>query len=156
MDTLTPQPGLFWVSNFSHLVTKKQKACKLSKTFCGNKRASSCHISRGGGGGVWLLVPQDVKFPHKIRTKKPWAPKNAFIYVNGWDWISSSQHLWSVFKNKIKINVGTKQGFYLIAKIEKQQGVCHSVALPITLKLIWRQKKNYWNSNIWPCKNIIL
>jgi hypothetical protein len=30
-----------------------------------------------------------------------------------------------------------------------------TVALPITLKSILRQKKNYGNSNISPCKNII-
>jgi hypothetical protein len=35
------------------------------------------------------------------------------------------------------------------------QGVCHTVALPFTLKSILRQKKNYGNSNISPCKNII-
>jgi hypothetical protein len=33
--------------------------------------------------------------------------------------------------------------------------VCHTVALPFTLKSILRQKKNYENSNILPCKNII-
>jgi hypothetical protein len=37
------------------------------------------------------------------------------------------------------------QGFYHIV-----------VALPFTLKSILRQKKNYGNSNISPCKNIIL
>jgi hypothetical protein len=36
-----------------------------------------------------------------------------------------------------------------------QQGVCHTVALPFTVKSILRQKKNYGNSNISPCKNII-
>jgi hypothetical protein len=36
-----------------------------------------------------------------------------------------------------------------------RQGVCHTVALPFTLKFILRQKKNYENSNISPCKNII-
>ncbi len=36
-----------------------------------------------------------------------------------------------------------------------QQGVCHIVALPFTLKSILRQEKNYRNSNISPCKNII-
>jgi hypothetical protein len=36
-----------------------------------------------------------------------------------------------------------------------QQGVCHTVALPLTLKSILRQKKNYGNSNISPYKNII-
>jgi hypothetical protein len=34
-------------------------------------------------------------------------------------------------------------------------GVCHSAALPLTLKSILLQKKNYENSNISPCKNII-
>jgi hypothetical protein len=36
-----------------------------------------------------------------------------------------------------------------------EQGVCHTLALPFTLKRILRQKKNYGNSNISPCKNII-
>ncbi len=31
-----------------------------------------------------------------------------------------------------------------------EQGVCHAVALPFTLKSILRQKKNYGNSNILP------
>jgi hypothetical protein len=31
-----------------------------------------------------------------------------------------------------------------------KQGVCHTVALPFTLKSILRQKKNYGNSNISP------
>ncbi len=35
------------------------------------------------------------------------------------------------------------------------QGVYHTVALPFTLKSNLRQKKNYGNSNISPCKNII-
>ncbi len=39
---------------------------------------------------------------------------------------------------------------------QNKQGVCHSVALSFTLKSILRQKKNYGNSNISPCKNIIL
>jgi hypothetical protein len=33
--------------------------------------------------------------------------------------------------------------------------MCPSVALPFTLKSFVRQKKNYGNSNISPCKNII-
>jgi hypothetical protein len=33
--------------------------------------------------------------------------------------------------------------------------VCHTVALPFTLKIsVLRQKKNYENSNTSPCKNI--
>jgi hypothetical protein len=35
-----------------------------------------------------------------------------------------------------------------------EQGVCHSMALPFTLKNMLRQKKNYGNSNFSPCKNI--
>jgi uncharacterized Zn-finger protein len=38
-------------------------------------------------------------------------------------------------------------------KVIVQQGVCHTVALPFTLKSILRQKKNYENSNISLCKN---
>jgi hypothetical protein len=30
--------------------------------------------------------------------------------------------------------------------------VCHDVALPFTLKIILKQKKNYGNSNIWSWK----
>jgi hypothetical protein len=37
-----------------------------------------------------------------------------------------------------------------------KQGVCHTRALPFTLKGILRQKKNHGNSNISPCKNIII
>jgi hypothetical protein len=41
------------------------------------------------------------------------------------------------------------------AHYKRKQGVCHTVALPFTLKSILRQKKNYGNSNNSPCKNII-
>jgi hypothetical protein len=39
--------------------------------------------------------------------------------------------------------------------IHCKQGVCHIVASAFTLKSILRQKKNYGNSNISQCKNII-
>jgi hypothetical protein len=42
-----------------------------------------------------------------------------------------------------------------IPQANNQQGVCHTVALPFTLKSILRKKKNYGNSKISPCKNII-
>jgi hypothetical protein len=35
----------------------------------------------------------------------------------------------------------------------EEQGVCHNMALPFTLKSILSQKKNYGNSNMSPCKN---
>jgi hypothetical protein len=38
-----------------------------------------------------------------------------------------------------------------------KQGVCHTLALPFTLKSIFKGKrKNYENSNISPCKNILI
>ncbi len=37
----------------------------------------------------------------------------------------------------------------------KKKGVCHIEALPFTLNSILRKKKNYRNSNISSCKNII-
>jgi hypothetical protein len=40
-------------------------------------------------------------------------------------------------------------------RIERKQGVCHTMAFPFTLKSILRQKKNYGHSNISPCKSII-
>jgi hypothetical protein len=43
----------------------------------------------------------------------------------------------------------------LLAKSVLKQGVCHTRALPSTWTSISRQKKNYGNSNISPCKNII-
>jgi len=43
----------------------------------------------------------------------------------------------------------------LVDSFKQKQGVCHTMALPFTLKSILRQKKNYGNSNISPCKNII-
>jgi hypothetical protein len=33
-----------------------------------------------------------------------------------------------------------------------KQGVCHTMALPLTLKSILMQKKNYGNSKFSPCK----
>jgi hypothetical protein len=37
--------------------------------------------------------------------------------------------------------------------LDCKQGAYHNVALPFTFKSILRQKKNYGNSNILPCKN---
>ncbi len=37
-----------------------------------------------------------------------------------------------------------------------KQGVCHTLALPFTLKSVLRQMKNYGNSNILPCKYFAL
>jgi hypothetical protein len=53
------------------------------------------------------------------------------------------------------VRLGLPLWFEGEGKINKQ-GVCHTVALPFTeKKSILRQKKNYGNSNISPCKNIV-
>jgi hypothetical protein len=46
------------------------------------------------------------------------------------------------------------KGFCLV-HFQREQGVRHTVGLPLTLKSVLRQKKNYGNSDISPCKNII-
>jgi hypothetical protein len=53
---------------------------------------------------------------------------------------------------------GQKQGIMggIERLIRKKRGVCHIVALPFTLKSILKQKNNYKNSNILPCKIIIV
>jgi len=65
---------------------------------------------------------------------------------------------WSLKINKINKEQNQKQIFdansCLILMIKKQ-GVCHIVALQFRLKRMVRQKKNYENSNISPCKNMI-
>jgi len=44
----------------------------------------------------------------------------------------------------------------MVIYTQGKQGVSHTMALPFTSKRILRQKKNYGNSNISPCKNIII
>ncbi len=71
-----------------------------------------------------------------------------------------------LFKQKVVIFVrskweGKKQWswcqntIWVVLTWKMNKGVCHTVALPFTLKSIRRQKKNYGNSNISTCKNII-
>jgi hypothetical protein len=48
--------------------------------------------------------------------------------------------------------IGPMKVFMTKKKKDKKKGVCHTVALPFTLKSILRQKKNYGNSNISLCK----
>jgi hypothetical protein len=52
--------------------------------------------------------------------------------------------------------LGTHPKVHLVGEIAyRNQGCVTPVALPFTLKSILMQKKNYENSNISPCKNII-
>jgi len=58
----------------------------------------------------------------------------------------------------ICLNMAMDHTFSNACKPDKyyhKQGVSHSLALPFTLQSIIRQKKNYGNSNISPCKSII-
>ncbi len=63
--------------------------------------------------------------------------------------------------SKGRLHVRVLAGAVLVFGCERKNsskckpGVCHTVALPFTLKSILRQKKYYGNSNISPCKNII-
>jgi hypothetical protein len=62
----------------------------------------------------------------------------------------------NMYLEKIYQNHKTQQKLHLTYNAQVQQGVCHTMALPFTLKsIILRQKTNYGNSNISPCKNII-
>ncbi len=70
--------------------------------------------------------------------------------IDTWNWVVVMEPF---LLTKLKID-------WTLGKIEKtcsqlEQGVCHTMALPFTLKSILSQKKNYENSTISPCKNII-
>jgi hypothetical protein len=55
----------------------------------------------------------------------------------------------------VEIEAFTKNHIRSIGAIVQQAGVCHTVALPFTLKEYLMVKENYGNSNISSCKNII-
>jgi hypothetical protein len=90
-------------------------------------------------------------FPLPPRVCSCWL----FHYLN-WKWGRSCLLVFVVVMDDcIKImflSLQTMNPTYLHVK---QGWVCHTVALPFTLKCILRQKKNDGNSNISPCKNII-
>jgi len=60
-------------------------------------------------------------------------------------------------KIKIKLHKLTRNSAPKTHKlcINKQE-VCHTMALPFTLKNYLKAKKNYGNSKISPCKNILI
>jgi hypothetical protein len=53
------------------------------------------------------------------------------------------------------MNITSKGYTHPPAEKKQKQGVCHIVLLSFTLKKYLKAKKNYENSNISPCKNII-
>jgi hypothetical protein len=78
---------------------------------------------------MWILKKRLIFFETWRKfPQKTWIITQKYIYFS---------HLWENFSHV------------------KQQGVCHNVALPFTLKSIWRERKNYGKSNILPCKNIV-
>ncbi len=82
----------------------------------------------------------------------PWAYKldKAPVHTgpNLAECLTQKQKVIKTFKNFFKLPIKIN--------IFKQQGVCHTVTLPFTLKSILWQKKNYGNSNISPCKNNLI
>jgi hypothetical protein len=58
----------------------------------------------------------------------------------------------SVWKNSGNFERYPKSYLLSVFQCRNNKGVCHTVALSFTLRSILRQKKNYENSNISPCK----
>jgi len=83
------------------------------------------------------------------------------VLVQGWYCLIGSYYtslvgsLRPVFDSRCKSRYNTRQILVGTLTQHTKQGVCHTVALPFTFKSILRKKKNYGNSNISPCKNII-
>jgi hypothetical protein len=74
------------------------------------------------------------------------------IHGNGSKLIIHSLSFWKLSIKNIYIYI---YAILPLGSFLEKQGVCHTMALPFRLKSILRQKKNYGNSNISPCKNII-
>ncbi len=62
--------------------------------------------------------------------------------------------IWKISKDNKNKSLLKLHPFVRITHVVTR-GVCHMVAMPFTLKSILRQTKNYENSNISPCENII-
>jgi hypothetical protein len=61
---------------------------------------------------------------------------------------------WAMFQWML-LRWANPSGYFIFCTYQNKQRVCHTLALPFTLKIKLRQKTNYENSNISPCKNII-
>jgi len=76
---------------------------------------------------------------------------SSLIFWDPWLWVKTQnpffEFLEIVDQEYVYIYAILPLGSFL-----EKQGVCHTVALPFTLKSILRQKKNYGNSKISPCK----
>jgi hypothetical protein len=76
-----------------------------------------------------------------------------------WQWIQNRKCI--PHPGNILPNVVPNETYFTVSlpytpnQLKNKQGVCHIVALLFTLKSILRQKTNYGNSNISPCKSII-
>jgi hypothetical protein len=56
------------------------------------------------------------------------------------------------YKNNLYCGQTNKHKLYLYCNLYGKQGVCHTMALPFTLKSILGQKKNYGNSKFFTMK----
>ncbi len=90
-----------------------------------------------------MAADEPVQVLYLIRCKFLKVPNKALFFK------ASFSFNWLHMINNMEPFV-SKSSFAVI-----EQGACHTVALPFTLKSIFKQKKNCGDSNIPPCKNTI-
>ncbi len=113
------------------------------------------------------LMERLFPFHHDYSILTIFSKCSLFLHVHVFTHGHSRSHLCKLHRKKEK---GKKKNLFtcaivkcitflcflkIVVSLLLEQGVCHIVALPFTLKNILMQKKNYGNSNISPCKNII-
>jgi hypothetical protein len=104
----------------------------------------------------WNSIPHHDTFKPSLHVRFPllqWKDSRIFGW---WLTLSFSQHVAN--GQSVVSVIQFVQDIVLLCLVlfgSETRGVCHTVALPLTLKSILRQMKNYGNSNISPCKNII-
>jgi hypothetical protein len=111
--------------------------------------------------GFWCWV-RTWKTPEKGAVFKNWGPvyflRNFVILFSATYWETKYRNLVTFVdfsQNHFIFEFLFRFSFFCEISPVKTRGVSHTVALPSTLKSILRQKKNYENSNISPCQNII-
>ncbi len=100
----------------------------------------------------WQIMPRSItRSPCSQGVPYLLIPKSKLYTVNSAKWAHHS----GLIKGMITWWNPPYTFHSLILYSYPKQGVCHIVALPYTINSILMQKKNYGNSNISPCKNII-
>jgi hypothetical protein len=103
-------------------------------------------LREGGGSGPVYILPED----SGITRRRAHAKHSSKVLVQGhYSMQKNSLHLkpaqhFIVCNSKFTVEIH-----------QNKQGVRHAVASSFTEQSTLRQKKNYGNSNISPCKNII-